>query len=180
MKLSGVDYVILGLLHGRPGSGYDLKARVDRSTRFFYAASYGQIYPELRRLAAAGLVAGEAAPTRERRRTVYRLTRAGERALREWLRAPDGAFELRDEGLLKVFFSSALPADEAAAKLQAMRERHARELERLRAVQAEARDVPRSRLVALDFGVGFHAWAVEWCERTERRLRREARTGGGA
>jgi DNA-binding PadR family transcriptional regulator len=37
-------------------SGYDVKATVDRSTRFFWAASYGQIYPELRRLEAARLI----------------------------------------------------------------------------------------------------------------------------
>ena len=42
--------VILGLLSIGPRSGYDIKAVVDRSTRFFWAASYGQIYPELRRL----------------------------------------------------------------------------------------------------------------------------------
>ena len=32
-------------------SGYEIKALVDKSTRFFWAASYGQIYPELQRLA---------------------------------------------------------------------------------------------------------------------------------
>ena len=53
-------YVILGMLAWRPMSGYDIKATVDRSTRLFWAASYGQIYPELRRLAEAGLVEGEA------------------------------------------------------------------------------------------------------------------------
>ena len=67
------------MLAWRPMSGYDVKAVVDRSIRFFWAASYGQIYPELRRLADAGLVEGEAEPDSGRRRTVYRLT-AGRRA----------------------------------------------------------------------------------------------------
>ena len=51
-----------GVARERPLSGYDIKAIVDRSTRFFWAASYGQIYPELRRLEAEGLVEGEDAP----------------------------------------------------------------------------------------------------------------------
>ena len=51
--------------NARPGpkSGYEIKGLVDRSTRFFWAASYGQIYPELRRLSDAGLIEG----TRSRR-----------------------------------------------------------------------------------------------------------------
>ena len=42
-----------------PRSGYEIKAVVDRSTRFFWAASYSQIDPELRRLEREGLVEGE-------------------------------------------------------------------------------------------------------------------------
>ena len=62
MELSTTAYVILGMLAWGPSSGYDVKAVVDRSVRFFWAASYGQIYPELRRLSDAGLVKGAAEP----------------------------------------------------------------------------------------------------------------------
>ncbi len=61
----------------RPRSGYEIKGFVDGSTRYFWAASYGQIYPELRRLAEAGLVEGTDSPTGGRQRTVYKLTTAG-------------------------------------------------------------------------------------------------------
>ena len=40
-------------------SGYEIKQAVDHSTRFFWAASYGQIYPELKQLAEAGLIEGD-------------------------------------------------------------------------------------------------------------------------
>ena len=59
MKLTAVTPVILGLLSFRPRSGYDIKTVVDRSTRFFWAASYGQIYQELKRLEQEGLIEGE-------------------------------------------------------------------------------------------------------------------------
>ena len=74
MELSPTAYVILGMLGWRPMSGYEIKSIVDNSTRFFWAASYGQIYPELRRLVAAGLIDGKASPQGGRRRNVYRLT----------------------------------------------------------------------------------------------------------
>ena len=76
-RLSPTAYVILGMLAWRPMSGYDIKAVVDNSTRLFWAASYGQIYPELKRLADAGLVEGEPEPGSARRRTVYKVTRSG-------------------------------------------------------------------------------------------------------
>src|ERR1041384_7778656 len=74
MIASTVTPVILGLLSSRPRSGYEIKTVVDRSTRFFWAASYGQIYPELRRLESEGLIEGEDAPNGDRPRRVYRLT----------------------------------------------------------------------------------------------------------
>src|ERR671934_1769352 len=107
MELSSTAYVILGMLGWRPMSGYEIKSLVDKSTRLFWAASYGQIYPELRRLAAAGLIEGKASPQGGRRRNVYRLTPAGRRELRAWLNSDPQGSELRDEGLLKLFFADA-------------------------------------------------------------------------
>jgi len=51
MEPSPTGYVILGMLRNQPRSGYEIKQAVDNSTGFFWAASYGQIYPELRKLA---------------------------------------------------------------------------------------------------------------------------------
>src|SRR5919109_5547208 len=105
MELSPTAYVILGMLAWRPMSGYDIKTLVDHSTRFFWAASYGQIYPDLRRLAAAGLVEGEPEQGSGRRRTSYSITEAGRAELREWLARPPRPLADRAEGLPQGFFS---------------------------------------------------------------------------
>src|SRR6478735_12241783 len=105
MAANAITPVVLGLLAMRPLSGYDIKAVVDRSTRFFWAASYGQIYPELRRLESDGLVEGEDVPNGGRQRRVYSLTPAGREALVEWLRGPTVTIEYRDESLLRLFFA---------------------------------------------------------------------------
>jgi PadR family transcriptional regulator AphA len=85
MELTPTAKVLLGMLRLGNRTGYEIKQLVDVSTRFFWAASYGQIYPELKRLEERGLVEGEAQPTGGRARTEYRLTPAGERALDAWL-----------------------------------------------------------------------------------------------
>ncbi len=175
MNLSPTAYVILGMLGWRPMSGYEIKSIVDRSTRFFWAASYGQIYPELRRLSAAGLIEGEARPQGGRKRNVYRLTRAGRRELRSWLEVDPEVYELRDEGLLKLFFAAATDGDSAPGTLDAMRRAHERRVERLRAVEAEGPPAGFAYLV-LTHGIEFHQWIADWCERTKRAL--EAEAGG--
>src|SRR3954466_13237646 len=106
-NLSATAKAILGMLSNGPKSGYEIKQKVDVSTRFFWAASYGQIYPELKRLAAGGLRGGGGGPPRGRRPAAPpRLTPAGEEALHAWLRSPEEpSYELRDEALLKLFFA---------------------------------------------------------------------------
>src|SRR5206468_10668002 len=86
-SLSPTAKVILAFLRFRPRSGYDVKRSVELSTRFFWGASYGQIYPELRRLERAGLVEVEHSAEAGRKRKVFRLTAAGERELDAWLRS---------------------------------------------------------------------------------------------
>jgi DNA-binding PadR family transcriptional regulator len=167
--VNGVAPVILGLLRLRPMSGYDMKRFVDHSTRFFWAASYGQIYPVLRRLETAGLVSSTSAPAGGRRRTLYRLTEDGERALDEWLRSPGAGYELRDLGLLKVFFAGGLEAAELAAVVRSMRDDRARVLAQLREVDATAPHAG-TRTLALRFGIDTHEFWIGWLERLEREL----------
>ncbi|MGA9636605.1 MAG: PadR family transcriptional regulator, partial [Solirubrobacterales bacterium] len=108
MELSATGKVILGMLAARPRSGYEIKQLVDGSARFFWAASYGQIYPELKRLEQEGLVTGSDSAQGARQRTTYKLTAAGKRAAREWIAGAPEVFELRDEGLLELFFAGAI------------------------------------------------------------------------
>ena len=58
MEPTAVTWAVLGLLSRRELSGYDLKTAIDRAIRHFWAASYGQIYPELRRLEERGWITG--------------------------------------------------------------------------------------------------------------------------
>jgi PadR family transcriptional regulator, regulatory protein AphA len=175
MDLSSTAYVILGMLGWRPMSGYEIKSLVDKSTRFFWAASYGQIYPELRRLAAAGLIEGKASPKGGRRRNVYRLTPAGRRELRGWLNTDPEVFELRDEGLLKLFFADAAGGESAAQTLDAKRREHERIAARLEEIERTGRPDGFAYEV-LRYGIECNRWQAQWCERAMRAVEEEAAT----
>ena len=168
--------MVLGLLSHGPRSGYDIKAIVDRSTRFFWAASYGQIYPELRRLESEGLIEGEDAPRGGRGRRVYRLTKAGHEALVEWLFGSTVTIELRDESLLRLFFADALPREQALQLLEGRKRGHEEYLELLRAIEARpgGKDPDFVDLV-LRWGIDFNEWGARWCEEQLERLRKETK-----
>ena len=169
-QLSPTAYVILGMVREEPRSGYEIKALVDNSTRFFWAASYGQIYPELKRLAEAGLVVGSDSPTGGRRRTVYEITADGEEELRTWLRQPPQTFETRDEGLLKLFFAGALPHDDALTILREMRAQRLAANAKLQAIKELKGEMESFPGMVLEAGLEFTEWFAKWCERMERRL----------
>jgi PadR family transcriptional regulator, regulatory protein AphA len=171
MESTAITPVILGMLAlGEPRSGYDIKAVVDRSTRFFWAASYGQIYPELRRLERQGLIEGEDSPTGGRRRRVYRLTAAGRRALIEWLLGRELTIELRDESLLRLFFADALPREQALLLLEGRRRGHEEYLDVLRAIDARPGEDPPFVDLVLRWGLDFNEWGARWCEEQLERL----------
>jgi DNA-binding PadR family transcriptional regulator len=172
-QLTATGRVILGMLALGKNTGYDIKQLVDKSTRFFWAASYGQIYPELRRLEEQGLVRGRSEPSGGRARTVFELTGAGEAALRDWLKSTsEPLFELRDEGMLKLFFSDSAPGSREQ-HLRAMRTLHERTVTQLRAIEPHAAEGPPGPYRTLQLGLELHQWWVDWCDRQLAEERKE-------
>jgi PadR family transcriptional regulator AphA len=182
MELSATGKVILGMLAAKPRSGYEIKQLVDKSARFFWAASYGQIYPELKKLEEANLIAGTDASQGSRPRTVFKLTAEGRRAARAWIESEPQTFELRDEGLLKLFFAHSIEPQRAA---EIARERAAvsrQKAAELRAIwdavdeegQPEGPDAEPdiASLTVLRYGIESSEWAAEWFERAAEDLER--------
>jgi DNA-binding PadR family transcriptional regulator len=174
-SLTPTARVILGMLKLGLGTGYDIKRVIDGSTRFFWTASYGQIYPELKRLRKAGLVRAEEDPRGKVKRTVYSLTPKGEQALRDWLmNSEDVLFEIRDENLLRLFFSDMLSRDEVIANLRTQEQLFEQVLERFRELEVDAKQgVAEGRLypyLALQYGIEFISFARDWYGERARRL----------
>lgn len=106
MELSPSAFLVLGYIARRgPMTPYDLKRAVSRSIAYFWDFPHSQLYVEPERLARLGLLTEER-EDHGRRRRVFSITEKGREALDAWLRAPiDEQPEVRDLGLLKLFFS---------------------------------------------------------------------------
>jgi PadR family transcriptional regulator, regulatory protein AphA len=168
--------VILGMLRLGARTGYEIKRAIDLSTRFFWSASYGQIYPELHRLEERGLVEATPDPRGGVKRTAYKLTNAGEAALQEWLTDTGPyTFELRDESLLRFFFGDLLTRDQVIENLRNQLASCERNLELFRELEPQARtgfieDTQLYPYLALSYGIELITWMRDWCERTIAQL----------
>ena len=172
-RLTPTSYVILGLVELlKTATPYDLKRGADARRRpllvaaahpaLLGAGATGRGRATSRRSASAAAAAGGSTGSRHRGAT----------------RWPSGArestselYELRDQGLLKLFFG-ADPATLAEAQLAAHRE-NLRAFEQLRK-EAEAADVPEGVRLTLEAGIGHAREYVRFWSRLGKRLERGA------
>lgn len=105
-RLTPTSYLVLGLLAREgPSTPYELERHVQATLGNFWSFPHTLLYSEPPRLAALGLVT-ETRETEGRRRRVFTITAVGVSALSAWIDRPSGApTELRDLGLLQLFFA---------------------------------------------------------------------------
>ena len=116
-RLTPTSYLVLGLLAREgPSTPYELERHVRATLGNFWSFPHTLLYTEPPRLAALGLVS-EAREADGRRRRVFMITPEGLSALGVWLDRPSAApTELRDPGLLQLFFAD-LASDESRLRL---------------------------------------------------------------
>ena len=173
--LTALEYALLGLIGGRPMSGYDLHRMFAMTPLAHFSSSPGAIYPALRRLAQRGLLRAELDRRQEARpRRVYVLTPQGEAALQslarqqvtreEIVRAP----ELR---LLRFTFAEGrLSRAEVVTYLEGWRDALTAYIEELRPYRTSAGEGSLHGRLALEFGIAGFESEVRWIARTLREF----------
>jgi PadR family transcriptional regulator AphA len=161
--LTPTSYIVLGLLEAAgPSTPYALKQGVAGSIGNFWTVPHSQLYAEPERLARGGYVTEE----RERggrRRRVYAITGRGREALAVWLRDTDVRLpELRDPGLLKLFFGA-----DPSAIAPGLVERYTERLASYRALHAGLRALAdpagEGALLTLEAGIEHaEVWLAYW------------------
>ncbi|MGX9788531.1 PadR family transcriptional regulator [Mycobacterium sp. MMS18-G62] len=154
----------LGLLAQEPGSGYDLLKHFEKSMANVWPATQSQLYGELNKLAAAGLI--EVSDLGPRGRKEYRITEAGRTELRRWVANPQDDPPFRSVPLLRVFMLGEIPPEDARKHMVATAE-HAdaevRRLEDLRdSIDWDADDGLFYGRAALEYGLRLNAMEAEW------------------
>lgn len=162
LNLTPTSYLVLGLVaaHG-PCTSYDLKSLVAISIGRFWPFPHSQLYAEPARLAEAGFLTEEQEDQGRRRRT-YAVTPQGREALEDWLAEPtDGRAELRDLGLLKLFFGNLARRDSLVALAESKRDAHTAACEEYEQLHRRLGDVATpAELATLELGIRWERTAA--------------------
>ena len=172
--------VLLGLLTIEPMSGYDLGQTIRGSIGHFWNESYGQIYPNLKKLAADGLVSAKAEKQKGKpERRIYSITREGRERLANWLAVPPQAEVPRNELLLKLFFGAQVSPDISIGYIERMAESERSSIQLIkRAAEEIARnqqypDAPYWKMAARFGEIELEAH-LRWAEETLAELKKIA------
>lgn len=112
-------FVLLALLSKKRSTGYDMGRRLHGQLSHIWAARLQQIYVELAKLEAQGLVEAESIqPPKRPRQKIYSLTPSGSRALDQWLEEPPAPVSFKNDLLVKLFCMERLPNDLIIARLE--------------------------------------------------------------
>lgn len=167
-------------------SGYDIKKALEGSASNFWAESYGQLYPILKRLSEEGLVRPVAGPAGARGKRVFESTAAGRKALDAWLVEPTEMSTVRNEFLLKLFFGKRASPHVLRRHLEQHRAEQQRLLEHYEVVRRgleasfpDSEDMPFWR-ITLRYGEHDRRALIDWCDETLEELGRIEASRGPA
>jgi PadR family transcriptional regulator, regulatory protein AphA len=162
IRLTPTSFIVLGLLSlAGEATPYELKRMVAVGVGNLWSLQHAQLYTEPERLARAGYLT-EKREAGGRRRKRYALTPRGRRALADWVATPtDELTELRDPGLLRLFFG-ADPEALGAVQLE-VHERKLREYEETRAALED--QGPPGPGLTLEAGIGHEREFIRFWRR---------------
>ena len=163
-----LGYALLGLLHQKPRSGYDLRKVFAETAMGNYSNSPGAIYPALQRLERDAFVSGKVEATAGlRQRCVYRVTKKGMAALNHWLTDPIKPSDVQrgaGELMLRFSFMEQVCGSSGCItflnSFRAMLEPYIGELEAY--LKAQAESMPLSGRLALESGIRGYRTLHEW------------------
>ncbi|MFG3052134.1 PadR family transcriptional regulator [Kitasatospora sp. NPDC048239] len=168
-----LPHAILTALLEKPSSGLELTRRFDKSIGFFWSATHQQIYRELSRLEAGGLIRALAAtgPVRGQKKE-YEVLPAGRAELERWTAGGDEPKTIREPLLLRLRAAAVVGASGLDAELERHLALHRAQLARY--LEIEQRDFPpekaadenRLQHAVLRAGLGLEAFWVEWLTET--------------
>ncbi|MFC7535486.1 PadR family transcriptional regulator [Actinoplanes sp. GCM10030250] len=177
-----LEHAILVSLLERPGSGYELARRFERSIGRFWTATHQQIYRVLKRMESDGWVAAEEIGQDGRPdKRAYSVTATGRAQLIDWLRRPVQPEAVRHELAVKIR-GAAFDDDAGRAALIGEVERYRADHEATlhRYLTGEKRDFggdadldagQRLQHVVLRGGIAYERMLLDWLDDVLHTLR---------
>ncbi len=164
-----LDYIILGMVLDKELTGYEIKKYIENGIGVFYKASYGSLYPALKKLTVSGNLEMNEEPNGGRKKNFYKITDEGRQIFMEWLESPLNVLDGTNTLLAKVYFFDKLSPDvreRQLLELQMNNENYLRKLQSLEKEfdKMENKDCFYHKLSTLYYGICVTAETIRWCQ----------------
>lgn len=160
------EYILLGFLMEKDMTGYDMKQHMSMSTSYFVDASFGSIYPSLKRLNNKGFVALKETIENGKLKKTYSINEQGKVEFLKWLSSPIMVSRTDiSSALEKIFFFRYLPHEQSIFLIEQCIhdiDRYKNSLLELKSKVGHEADP--FGLCTLDFGIDCYDFAMHWCE----------------
>jgi DNA-binding PadR family transcriptional regulator len=174
-----IRYLILGLLVEENLSGYDIKQKIDKKMGALWMESYGQIYPELKKLTEEKMISLKASIRQGRMYKEYSITNEGKNTLLIWLKKPiENNKIVKYDILLKLFFAKYLEPGEFMPHLKKFQNDFEKALQNLLKMKEilgpnpqKSKDMVYWYLTAL-FGETIFSAYIDWAKKSSEILKK--------
>ena len=151
---------LLGFLHDRPKTGWDLLQEAAHGLARFWNVTPSHLYRELKALEERGLIeAGERGP---RDRRPYAITAGGSTAFAEWIAQQPGAEQIRIPLLVSLWFAKHLDDETLRGFIAAQRIEHEARLVEYREVTGDAGGHDPHVEAVVQFGISYEEAFLAW------------------
>lgn len=166
-----LEYIILGMALEKPITGYDIKKYIENGISIFYKASFGSLYPSLKKLTEKGYLTPSEQSQGQRLKKLYLTTSEGKAAFFEWLNLPIDLNDTTEGRLVKIYFFDKLPADVRERQLKEYELINMNYLRKLEALEKQYDAMPENqkecfyfKLSTLYYGICVIRENIRWCQ----------------
>lgn len=163
-----LDCIILGMVLNDNLTGYDIKKYIENGIGVFYKASFGSLYPALKKLTEKGYLVMYEEPRGSRRKNFYKITDDGKIKFLEWLASPMNVLDGTNTHLAKVYFFDKLPQDIRDKQLLEHEINNTNYLLKLQALEKDFNKMANKdcfyyKLSTLYYGICITQETIRWC-----------------
>lgn len=168
-----LEYIILGILMKHPMTGYEIRKDIEQSVGMFYKASYGSVYPILKKHLLRGYVSCEEVEGSNRKQKRYTLTPQGQQQFNTWLEEEEVKEDL-ENSMVRIFFYDRLPVEEVSKRIKNQKVKLEVFRDKLLEQERMYAELPNQesfyyKLSTLYYGIAKIDMMIRWCEAVEKR-----------
>lgn len=169
-----LESILLGMVLEDDLTGYDIKKRIETGIGVFYKASFGSLYPALKKMTEKGYLVAYEESQGGRQKIFYHITEDGKKRFYDWLSAPMNIFDGTNTHLAKVYFFDQLPSELREHQLLQHEINNINYLHKLETLEKEFDKLEHKecfyyKLSTLYYGICITRETIRWCQSVRKQ-----------